>query len=339
MEPQKAQEFLSLAKYPPDVAGGLMAKEFVAYPEDWTVADVMADLRAHAERYRDYEVQYAYIVRPPRVLIGVLRLRDLLLARPSQPVREIMVVPVSIRDRASLDELEEFFERHRFLGAPVVDGSGRLVGVVQRSALDQALADRGESDYRKSQGIVGGEELRTMPLIVRSRRRLSWLSANIILNIIAASVIAAYQETLAAVVALAVFLPIVSDMSGNSGFQAIAVTMREMSLGLVRPGEMVRVVSKEATVAFLNGLVLGLVTAAAAWLWKGNPYLGLVVGGAMALNTIVAACVGGVLPLILRKLGMDPALASGPILTTITDVCGFFMVLSFAAALLPKLAP
>ena len=177
-----------------------------------------------------------------------------------------------------------------------------------------------------------------MPLLLRSRRRLAWLSVNIVLNIIAASVIALYQETLAAVIALAVVLPIISDMSGCSGNQAVAVSMRELVLGLVRPAEMLRVWLKEVSVGTVNGLALGLLIACAAWLWKGNPVLGLVVGGAMAANTVIAVSIGGIVPLVLRRLNMDPALASGPILTTITDMCGFFLILSFAAALLPWLA-
>jgi magnesium transporter len=171
----------------------------------------------------------------------------------------------------------------------------------------------------------------------RSSRRLAWLSTNIVLNVIAASVIALYQETLAAVIALAVFLPIISDMSGCSGNQAVAVSMRELALGLLRPSEFWRVWRKEAAVGLINGLALGLLIGAVAWAWKGNPFLGLVVGGAMTLNTLVAVSIGGTVPLILRRLGVDPALASGPILTTVTDMCGFFLLLSIAAALLPRL--
>ena len=176
-----------------------------------------------------------------------------------------------------------------------------------------------------------------MPLAVRARRRLAWLSVNIFLNVIAASVIAVYQETLAQVIALAVFLPIISDMSGCSGNQAVAVSMRELSLGLVRPSELMRVWLKEVSVGLINGLALGLLIAAVAFLWKGNPFLGLVVGTAMMVNTVVAVSLGGTLPLFMRRLGMDPALASGPILTTVTDMCGFFLVLSMAAAMLKLL--
>ena len=176
-----------------------------------------------------------------------------------------------------------------------------------------------------------------MPLHLRSRRRLSWLSINIFLNVIAASVIAAYQDTLAQVIALAVFLPIISDMSGCSGSQAVAVSIRELTLGLVRPTEFVRVLFKELALGMINGLALGLLIALVAFIWKGNPWLGLVVGGALMLNTIVAVCLGGLIPLVLKRFNMDPALASGPILTTVTDMCGFFFVLSMATVLLPQL--
>ena len=176
-----------------------------------------------------------------------------------------------------------------------------------------------------------------MPVRVRSRRRLSWLSINILLNIAAASVIAAFEETLAAVIALAVFLPIVSDMSGCSGNQAVAVSMRELTLGVVRPRDLLEVLGKEISVGVVNGIALGLLIALVAIAWKGNPYLGAVVGTALALNTIIAVSIGGSIPLALKGLGLDPALASGPVLTTVTDMCGFLLVLSLAAAAMSQL--
>ena len=204
-------------------------------------------------------------------------------------------------------------------------------------AIEEAVNKRKTKSFLNLSGIVGGEEFRTMPLLSRSGRRLSWLSVNIVLNIMAASVIAMYQDTLAAVITLAVFLPMVSDMSGCSGNQAVAVSMRELSLGLVRPAEILWVLAKEARVGLINGLVLGLLLGSIAYLWKGNPWLGLVVGGALAANTMVSVTLGGMLPLLLKRLKLDPALVSSPLLTTVTDMCGFFFVLSFAAAVLPKL--
>jgi magnesium transporter len=322
----------------PETAGGLGVGEYLAYPVTATAGEVVEDLRSHAERYRDYVVQYAFVLDSDRRLTGVLRLRDLLFARPERPIRELMLPePLSVPATATLDELRAFFDERPLYGVPVVDAEGRLAGIVQRHAVGEALAERMEDTYLKTQGIVGGEELRSMPLWHRSRRRLGWLSVNILLNVVAASVIAAYEKTLAAVIALAVFLPIISDMSGCSGNQAVAVSMRELSLGLVRPREVARVWLKEVSVGLINGLALGLLIAAVAWAWKGNPFLGLVVGTALMLNTVVAVSIGGALPLLLRSAGADPALASGPILTTITDTCGFFFVLSMAGALLPRL--
>jgi len=220
----------------------------------------------------------------------------------------------------------------------VVDAHQTLIGVVYQEDLVNALAERAEQDHLKMQGIVGGDEIRTLPVLERSRRRLSWLSINILLNILAASVIALYEDTLSAVIALAVFLPIVSDMSGCSGNQAVAVSIRELSLGITKPFEVLRVWVQEIKVGVINGIVLGTLLAIAAQLWKGNPWLGVVVGGALALNTLVAVSLGGVVPLVLKRLRFDPATSSGPILTTVTDMCGFFLVLSFATLLLPRLS-
>ena len=241
-----------------------------------------------------------------------------------------------MRDDATLSTLQDLFNDYDFLGFPVVNSDHALVGVVSRTAVDAAILARAESDNMRLQGVVG-DELRSMPLLIRSRRRLAWLSANIVLNIIAASVISAYEETLAAVIAIAVFLPMVSDMSGCSGNQAVGVTMRELSLGLVRPKDAFRVWLKEVSVGVINGIVLGILIGIVCFIWKGNPYLGLVIGLALAINTVIAVSIGGVVPLLLKRVGQDPAVASGPLLTTITDMAGFFLVLSLAALMMPLL--
>jgi magnesium transporter len=294
---------------------------------------VIDDLRQHGERYSDYVIQYAYIVDHAGSLVGVLRLRDLLLARHAdQPIRSIMIdEPIHVSVDTELNALKHLFDEQRFIGIPVTDAAGRLVGVVRRAAVEAALSERETRTFLRFSGLIAAEEFRTMPTYQRSYRRLSWLSINIVLNVIAASVIAFYQETLSAVIALAVFLPIISDMSGCSGNQAVAVSIRELSLGLLKPYEYVRVLAKESAVGIINGIALGLLLGAVAVAWKGNLMLGLVVGGALAANTLLAVMLGGSLPLILRSLRLDPALASGPILTTVTDMCGFLMVLGFAS--------
>jgi magnesium transporter len=328
-----------LLSYEPDTAGGLMIAEYLAYPESGTVGDVVADLRAHGERYADYNVQYAYVTTTDGRLAGVLRVRDLLLAPESRPLREIMLPdPLRVPDTAGLEDLKRFFDEHALFGVPVTDAGGRLAGVVRRAAVEEALRRNATRVYLAFSGLAGEEELRSMPVRTRSVRRLSWLSLNIVLNVIAASVIAMYQETLSAVIALAVFLPIISDMSGCSGNQAVAVSIRELTLGLIRPYEFFRVVVKEGAVGIMNGIVLGILLGTLAFFWKHNIYLSLVVGAALALNTVVAVLIGGLVPLGLKALRLDPALASGPILTTVTDMCGFFLVLSLATVMLPRLA-
>lgn len=338
MRPDEAAVARRLTQYPEHTAGGIMITEYLAFYEEITVGGVLDDLRSNTEEYQRHDVQYIYITDREGVLVGVLRLRDLVLTRPTAPVRDIMITTMkSVPLDATLDSLHDFFASNPYRGVPVLDDRQRLVGVVRHADVAEALGEQAASDHLKVQGIVGGEELRTMPVLSRAWRRLSWLSINIVLNIIAASVIAIYQDTLSAVIVLAVFLPIISDMSGCSGNQAIAVSMRELTLGMIRPSDAMRVWAKELSVGLINATALGVLLGIAAFLWKGNIALSLVVAAALALNTVLAVSLGGLVPLVLRSLRLDPALASGPILTTVTDMCGFFLVLSFASAVLPAL--
>jgi magnesium transporter len=339
IKPQKAKKIRKLMSYTENTAGALMITEYLSYSEDMLVKEVLDDLRSQGEAYSDYDIQYAYVVSNSGRLIGVLRLRDLLMAPRGKTISEIMIKePLHVNVNMSLRDLKDFFRQYSFLGVPVVNDNGELVGVVRSASVRDAANRQNNQLFLKFAGIVGGEESRNMSLFKRSSRRLSWLSINIVLNIIAASVIALYQDTLEKAIVLAVFLPIISDMSGCSGNQAVAVSIRELTLGLVRPRELLRVLTKESAIGIINGIVLGILLGGAAVLWKGNPWLGLVVGVSLAANTFVAVSFGGLVPLILRGMRTDPALASGPLLTTVTDMCGFFFVLSFASILLPRLA-
>jgi len=339
MHHEEATEARMMLEYDPDCAGGLMISEFLAYKNDSTIQDVLDDMQAKRDEYSSYNVLYFYVIDHDGKLVGVLRMHDLLFPPRDTLLTKIMIKnPLSVSDKSSLKELQNFFEDHNFYGVPVVDDKHKLVGVLLPDAIEEAESKRKTKSFLRLSGIIGGEEFRTMPLLSRSGRRLSWLSLNIVLNIIAASVIAMYQDTLAAAITLAIFLPMVSDMSGCSGNQAVAVSMRELSLGLVRPGELFWVLMKEFKIGLINGLVLGLLLGGVAYVWIGNAWLGLVVGGALAANTVVSVTLGGMLPLILKRFKLDPALVSSPLLTTVTDMCGFFFVLSFASMVLPKLS-
>ena len=338
MDPEEAEEARQFLTYAPDTAGGLMLSEYLDFRADQSVQDVLDDLQANREEYAYYNVQYLYVTDEDNRLQGVLRMRDLLFPSRDARISSLMIkTPYKVSVDASLEDLRNFFEEHNLFGVPVIDAESKLLGIVLPEAVEEAHQKQSTKQFLGLSGIVGGEEFRSMPLLSRSGRRLSWLSLNIVLNILAASVIALYQDTLTAVIALADFLPMVSDMSGCSGNQAVAVSMRELSLGLVRPTEIMRVLGKEISLGVLNGLALGILLGGVAYLWKGNPFLGLVVGGALAVNTIVAVCLGGLIPLLLKRVKLDPALVSSPLLTTVTDMCGFFFVLSFASMLLNRL--
>jgi magnesium transporter len=338
MEPSEAKEARQFLGYDAATAGGLMLSEYLEFSGNKRVQDVLDDLQKNREEYAHYDVQYLYVTDQNKRLQGVLRMRDLLFPSHTTKLSSLMIKnPLKVRVDASLDEVHNFFEEHNLFGVPVVDAEDKLLGIVLPEAVKEANQKQSTQQFLGLSGIVGGEEFRSMPLLSRSGRRLSWLSLNIVLNIIAASIIAIYQDTLSAAIALAVFLPMVSDMSGCSGNQAVAVSMRELSLGLVRPKELLRVLGKEASLGLINGLALGILLGAIAYLWKGSPFLGLVVGGALAINTIVAVSLGGIIPLLLKRADLDPALVSSPLLTTVTDMCGFFFVLSFASLVIEKL--
>jgi len=338
MDPEEAKDVRQLLSYPADSAGGVMITEYLNFPESWHADDLLYFLRQNAEEFADRDIPYAYIADDAGILKGVVKLRDLVFCPPSTELRTIMKSePISIRSDSSLDDVKNKFEKFDYYGLPVIDKKDRLVGLIRRVDLTEALERRAEKTFMKASGIIGGEEYRTMPAGQRAVRRLSILTINIGLNILAASVIVSFQGTLEAVIALAVFLPMISDLSGCSGNQAVAVSIRELSLGLVKPHEVFLVLMKEMKVGMINGASLGLILGVVAYLWKGNLYLSMVVGGSLALTVFVSVCIGGILPLVLKRLRFDPAIASSPILTTITDVTGFFLVLSVATLMLSKL--
>jgi len=337
MDDEDVLEARQLMAYDDDVAGGLMMKEYFSFPQRYRASSVLKDLAGREEEYELNHVLYIYVTGRGGELLGVARIRDIIVAPPEARLADILHPAVTVRDTTKLDELEDFFDENNISAVPVVDDKNRMLGVVRRRAVYDAVAERADADHLKSQGIVGGEELRSMPTTTRSWRRLSWLSVNIVLNLIAASVIAQFQDVLSAMIILAVFLPIVSDMSGCSGNQAVAVSMRELSLGIIQKSDLFYVWRKEAMVGVINGIALGILLSLIAWVWQGNGWLGLVVGLALALNTLLAVSIGGTVPIILKSLRVDPAVASGPILTTITDMCGFFLLLGTASLMLPLL--
>ena len=338
MAPEEAEDARLLTRYGPETAGGLMITEYLAFVESMTIDQILGDLRTKNDAYQRYDVQYVYIIDADHALRGVVRLRDLVMTPGDRPAGQIMIEnPLQVTVEASLEDLEALFDKYGFYALPVVDDAQQLVGVVRRSSVEEAVSDRSERTLLRFGGIIGGEEMRTMPVLSRAGRRLAFLTPNIALNLVSVSVIAFFEPTIARVTALAIFLPILSDMSGCSGNQAIAVSMRELAMGLVKPNEILRTLSKEVSVGLLNGLALGTLLGCIAYLMRGQEFawIGVIVGTALAVNSVIAVAIGGSVPLVLKRFKLDPAMASGPILTTITDLCGFFFALCLATIIYP----
>lgn len=330
-----AREMLS---YPEDSAGGLMQKEFVEVPLRARAGEAVAMLQARAEEIANYPAAYLYVTDNDGVLKGILNLRALLFSAPETRVVSIMTkTPVTVSVEMPGEELYDLFRRHRYLALPVVDRHGVLRGVVTKDDAMQFEIESGEEEFLRFSGIAGGEEVRDMPTWLRARQRLIWLVPKMALNVIVGAVIAHFSGVLEAIIALASILPIISDMGGSAGSQAIAVSIRELSLGRVKPNEVAWVFGKELGIGAINGLALGTLLALGTYAWKGDPMLSLVVGGALVVNSILAVTLGGLLPLFLQRLKLDPAGGSAPILTMTTDVCGFSLVLWLAGYLLGHL--
>lgn len=332
MEQKDAKDLRKLMKYDADVAGGLMHTEVLSVLDSLTVGDVRSKLAENSDYYSDYDIQYVFVITSYKMLVGVLRLRDLVFSSNQSLISELMIPnPISVKLDTPLKELIELFEDYNFIGVPVTDKKNRLSGIVRRASVLEAVEKREGKSFLQFAGIVGGEEYRSMPVKVRAGRRLSWLSINIVLNCIAITVLAANAAILESWIYLAIFMPIISDMSGCSGNQAVAVSMRELNKGLVKPKEIFYTMFKEFQVGIINGTVLGILVGIITTIWTFEPLLGIVLACALAANTVMAVCLGGIIPLILKTLKLDPALVSSPLLTTVTDMCGFFFVVTFAS--------
>lgn len=339
MDPVEAADARRLRNYEGDTAGGVMVTEYVSFIGDRRIDKVVDDLRRNAEKYAEYDVRYVYVISDLGKLLGVVRLRDLLLVSGRQSLDSIMIRdPVAVRVDTSVDDMEDMFDHYDFSVVPVVDNQERLVGVVHHVAVQEAHGEASDRALLRFGGIIAGEELRTMPMGGRAIRRLAFLIPNVLLLLISVSIIALFEKTtIERVTALAIFLPLVAGLAGSAGNQAVAVSIRELSLGLVKSTDILRVIIKELSVGLINGIILGLIVLLIAWAWRGNFYLGVAVGGSIPLTILVAAMLGGAIPLALKGLKIDPAMASGPILTTTVDLFGFLSVLSLAYLMLGKI--
>ena len=315
--------------FPDDVAGGLMSTDTISIRADLTLDVVMRYLRRHAEIPQNTDS--IMVVNREDHFVGILPLRILLVTDPGQSVREMMLTNRdAIPAQLPAAEVARLFERNDWISAPVVDEQNRLLG---RITIDDVVdVIREEADHSlTSLGGIGEDEDTFATVMQTAPRRAVWLGINLITAFIASSVINLFQDTIEKVVALAVLMPIVASMGGVAGTQTLTVLIRGLAMGQLNTRNQRWLVAREALVGMANGILWAIVVAAAASVWFDDWTLGLVIAAAMMINLMTAGLAGAVIPLTLKRLGIDPALAGGVVLTTVTDVVGFLSFLGLAA--------
>ena len=315
-------------EYAEDSAGRIMQTDVIAVPPFWSVGQTIDHMR-EAEDLPDrfYEI---FVVDPAYHLLGSVALDQLLRSKRPTSIDSITdrdIHPVAVE--ADQEAVAREFERYNLTSAPVVDGGGRLVGVITADDVVEVVQEEASEDILRMGGVAG--ESMSDSVWRTTQHRFTWLFANLVTAILASAVISLFEATIEQMVALAVLMPIVASMGGNAGTQTMTVAVRALATQDLGPVNALRVVLRESAVGLLNGLLFAAIMAAIAFFWFGSGQLGLVIGVAMIVNLFAAALAGILIPLGLEALGLDPAIASGVFVTTVTDVVGFFAFLGLAA--------
>ncbi|HXG88370.1 MAG TPA: magnesium transporter [Vicinamibacterales bacterium] len=336
MRRRESGQVESLLEYGEQTAGRIMNPSVFALGEDLTVGESITAL----QNSRDVEmVFYLYVVDARRHLVGVTSLRRLLLVSPETPLKRIMTPEIiSVRVDTDQEEVARQVASYNLLAVPVTDEENKLVGVITVDDVIDVIKDEATEDLYRLAGVSGDERVTTPPFEAL-RKRLPWLGVNLLTAFVAASVVALFEDTISRVTALAVFMPIVAGMGGNAATQTLTVIVRGLALGELSFGNARKVLFKEAVIGLGSGITLGIAAAGVAWATKADPMLGLILGLAMVCNMLVATTAGTVVPLSLKALRIDPALASSVFITTFTDVVGFASFLGLATLFIRFLTP
>jgi len=317
-----------LMRYQPGTVGAVMNSRFTAVKKGTTIAETLISIKDAPVQIENKN--YVFVVNSKGKPEGVISMKDLIRTDPKKLVEEIMtpdVVAVYTDDEAI--EASQLLRNRRFQMLPVLNEEDRIAGVL---LLDDAIEILSENmaEMFMQMGAASGDETFYTPPLSSVKKRLPWMAGNVFLNLGAVAVIASFAGTIEAVAALAIFLPMITDMGGNVGIQALSVSIRSIALGEVRLSEYWRAARKEIIVGIINGLALGALFAVIAYIVQANMTLGLVAGAALGVNVFVAGIVGGTLPFLIKRWGGDPAMMTGPVLTTITDITGVTIYLGLS---------
>ncbi|KPK71060.1 MAG: magnesium transporter [Acidithiobacillales bacterium SM23_46] len=332
LDKQDRQRLDAVLSYPEDSAGGLMNVDTVTVRENITLEVVLRYLRRRGELPE--HTTSLYVVDRADRLVGALPVTQLLTSPTARRVsqimeREVVKLPAQISDR----EVAEAFQRFDLVAAPVVDEQGRLLGRITVDDVVDVIREQADRQVMAQAGLSEEEDL-FAPVVRTSRKRALWLGINLLTAFAAAAVVALFEETIAKVAVLAVMMPIVAGMGGNAGTQTLTVVVRGLALGIISESNARQVFFKELMVGALNGMLWAVTVAVFTFPWHQSYLVGLALALAMVINLVFAAVSGVLIPVLVRRFGVDPAVASGVILTTVTDVVGFFAFLGLATVFL-----
>ena len=341
MSDEAEDEVRDLLTFPPDTAGGLMTTEIAALPLGLTTGEAIERIRQIHEEYED--LSYVYVVDDDDRLQGVISFRDLVFRRPGSPLADVMIPePVSVGTLTDREEVAEVAQRYHLLGIPVVDDDGRLVGMVTTEGVIEAIQDEATEDFAAAMGAGVAENVYTR-VTSSFRMRMPWLGVNLLLALVVAFVIETQTGVISNEPVLAALMPVIALLGGNGGNQSLAVMIRSLASDDVPAAQVPAILGRQTVVGVLNGVAMGIFAALVSWLlltWRifetdSNPLqLSLVVAIATSVVLIIGSLAGSGIPLILRKFGLDPALAASIFLTLLTDTVGFGGFLLLAAWLL-----
>ena len=329
LPPRVAKELKQLMEYPPDTAGHLMSANVFVFRKEETAQLVLHQMR----RTIDRRIMDICVADENRHLLGVVSLQDLALAQPDQQLGELMKTkPLKIPAMAPREDIVKIMENGRLASLPVVDTDEKILGIIRYEALIDAAKQTISGDLQAMFG-AGRDERALSKVRFAVQKRLPWLEINLATAFLAAFVVGLFEDTISRFTALAIFLPVVAGQSGNTGSQALAVTMRGLALREIRTKHWFKIVRKECSVGFINGCAVAVTTSLAAYVWMKSIGLSAVIGVSMVLSMIVAGASGAIIPIILKAFGQDPAQSSSIILTTVTDIVGFLSFLGLATIL------
>lgn len=318
MKQEESKIVQDIMKYPPETAGRLMTNRFVWIRNYYTVKEAVEKLKVFAEFAET--INYLYVVDQERKLVGVVSYRDLLLAEPDEIIRNIMYERViSVNVTTDQEEVARLIERYDFLAMPVVNDENILIGIVTVDDIIDVFIKEANEDIEKLSASGKSIDFETKAFIA-AFRRLPWLILLLFIGLVSGKIISGFEETLQKVVALAFFMPMIAGMTGNTGTQSLAVVVRGLISNDINKKVIIRLIIRELGVGFIIDIICGVLISLIAFIWQGNAILGLVVGCSLFLTLIIGTLAGTIIPLILYRFKIDPAVASGPLITTLNDI-------------------